>query len=96
MRSPPPDEDRSLEGAPKDDPRSDEPALALDVEPPPESPLRGAAEPVVLPFEGRDSAAGLDSAGRSFACRAQAGLTVSVTAAAAVQNVSARRVMSCS
>jgi len=96
MRSPPPDDDRSPEGAPKDDPRSEEPALAVDPDSPPEPLLRGAAEPVVLPLDGRDSAAGLDSAGRSFACRAQAGLTVSVTAAAAVQNVSARRVMSCS
>jgi len=89
--------DRSPEGVSNDDEgRSAERTFDEDdddsPDEPSEPPVRGAADPVVLPFDGLDSAAGRDS-GRSFAWRAQAGLTVSVNAAPAVQSVSARRVM---
>ena len=56
-------------------------------DPPPDG--RATAVPLLLPPEGRDS-------GRSFAWRAQAGLTLRVKAAAAAQTVTARRVMLCS
>ncbi|MEO6235355.1 MAG: hypothetical protein ABIQ52_00035 [Vicinamibacterales bacterium] len=73
--------DVSLPDEPDDDEEADPPD-----EPPDPPDGRAAADPVVLPFEGRDGS------GRSFAWRAQAGLTVRVSAAA-VQSVIARRVM---
>ena len=53
-------------------------------DPPPEG--RDTAVPVVLPFDGRDS-------GRSFACLAHAGATLSASAAAVAHAVTARRVI---
>ncbi len=81
--------DGMLDPEPDDD--EDEPTEEPPEEPP-EEPLpeeRSTADPVRSSLAGRDS-------GRSFACLAQAGLTVNVTAAAAAHNVTARRVMVCS
>lgn len=75
-----------LEEEPPDDddePAGDEPPEESP-DPPPEG--RETAVPLLLPLDGRDS-------GRSFACLAHAGVTLSVSAAAAAHKVTARRVI---
>jgi hypothetical protein len=72
-----------LDGRPEDD---EDPAEEPPEDPPEPPDGRDTALPVVLPFEGRDS-------GRSFACRAHAGATLSASAAAVAHEVTARRVI---
>lgn len=68
----------------EDDEPAEEPAEDDPLDPPPEG--RETAVPLLLPLDGRDS-------GRSFACLAHAGATLSVSVAAVAHKVTARRVM---